>query len=86
VIPQGNIVRHLGAPLGVLVENRYKIKWVWDKIAKKMMKWGMFDMHQWGRLKILKFVFSSYVLFFVPLLDIKKIHWNDFLKPLRIFL
>lgn len=53
-IPTGEIVRHMGAPIGVHISTQKRLDWVMSKIGRKWFKWAYMDLHFWARVKIKK--------------------------------
>lgn len=52
---KGEIIKHLGAPLGVNVSNRMNFDWVVSKIQGKIY----FLLHFWERVMVIKTILMS---------------------------
>lgn len=86
IVHPGTIVRHLGAPLGVGVSSRKKFDWVMHRVRDKMHRWDFVDLSFWARLKVIRSILMSYLLFYIPFLEFNQARWNVFLRPIKLFL
>ena len=83
---KGTVFRYLGYPLGVEVTNKQLIDWVMDKIRKKIQYWHSSEWPLHVCLRIIQAILIPYVLYFLPLLDWKKMHIDNINSILIWFL
>ena len=86
VVHKGEVFRHLEIPLGVDILPKQQFHWMMAKVLNKMKRWDYVLLPFPSRVKIINAYMIPLISFNSPLLKMAKIHWKEFLKPIKRFL
>ena len=86
VVHKGEIFRHLGILLGVDISPKQPFEWMMAKVRTKMQRWDYVLLPFPSKVKIINAYMIRLISFHAPLLKMAKIHWKEFLKPIKRFL
>ncbi len=86
VIRKGNIVRHLGIPLGMGTSQKQAVDWTLEKIKRKLKRWEFSLLPFHSRATVINMFMIPCIMFASPFLQMSKKSWNFFLRPVKEFL
>ena len=86
IINRGNIIRHLGMPIGEGTTNKQSFDWVLERIQKKMKRWEFILTPFHCRARLINTFLIPLITFASPLLQLSQKNWNSFQKPIKEFL
>lgn len=82
----GEVVRHLGFPLGLGISTSDRAKWVLDKVGKKFSVWKGKPLTWGGRLTVAKAMLAPTISYPIAMCLFSKVAFERFDKMLRSFL